>query len=155
MRLTGYPDFTYNGMPDKRREIDRDGLVTVGDIGYLDKEGYLFLCDRLRDTINSGGVKIYPPEIESVLITMTGIRDCAVFGIPDEDFGEAVCAYVEPQPGARLTADAIRAFLRKHIAGYKVPKVIQFCDQLPREDSGKIFKRKLRAPYWEGTGRQI
>ena len=102
-----------------------------------------------------GGVKIYPPEIESVLITMDGVRDCAVFGIPDDEYGEAVCAHVQPQQGTKPTAEAIKSFLRARIAGYKVPKVVEFQDELPREDSGKIFKRKLRAPYWDATGRQI
>ncbi len=136
-------DFTYHGMDDKRREIEREGLITCGDVGYLDADGYLFLCDRVRDMVISGGVNIYPAEIESVLITMPGVRDCAVFGIPDEEYGEALCAYVEPQDGACLTPEAIRAFLRPHLAGYKVPKLIEFSTSLPREDSGKIFKRSF------------
>ena len=90
-----------------------------------------------------------------MLITLPGVRDCAIFGIPDEEYGEAVCAYVEPQDGERLSADDVRSFLRLHVAGYKVPKLVEFRDVLPREDSGKIFKRKLRAPYWAGAGRQI
>jgi long-chain acyl-CoA synthetase len=155
MRINGGSDFTYNGMDDQRRAIERDGLITCGDVGYIDEDGYLFLCDRVRDMVISGGVNIYPAEIESVLITMPGVRDCAVFGIPNEEYGEVVCACVEPQDGVRLSADDIRTFLRLHLAGYKVPKVIEFRDTLPREDSGKIFKRKLRAAYWEGTGREI
>ena len=155
VRLRGFPDFTYNRMDDKRREVERDGLITCGDVGYLDEDGYLFLCDRVRDMVISGGVNIYPAEIESVLITMPGVKDCAVFGIPDEDFGEQLCAYVEPQDGDRISAEEVRSFLRRHVAGYKVPKRIEFRSGLPREDSGKIFKRKLRAPYWENAGRQI
>src|SRR5262249_30100349 len=103
----------------------------------------------------SGGVNIYPAEIEGILVTMDGVKDCAVFGIPDAEYGEIVCACVQPQEGAALTEEATRSFLRQHIAGYKVPKVVTFMDTLPREDSGKIFKRKLRAPYWEGAGRLI
>lgn len=155
MKLGGFPDFTYHGMDDKRREVERDGLVTCGDVGYLDEEGYLFLCDRVRDMVISGGVNIYPAEIENVLVTMPGVRDCAVFGIPDDEYGEALCAHVEPEHGAPLKAEEVRAFLRTHLAGYKVPKVIEFAVDLPREDSGKIFKRKLRAAYWENAGRQI
>jgi long-chain acyl-CoA synthetase len=155
MRTVGSGDFTYHGMDDKRREIERRGLITVGDIGYVDEDGYVFLCDRARDMVISGGVNIYPAEIESVLITMPGVRDCAVFGIPDDEYGEALCAHIEPQDGARLSVEAVRSFLAPHIARYKVPKVIEFRDTLPREDSGKIFKRKLRAPYWEQVGRQI
>ena len=86
---------------------------------------------------------------------MPGVQDCAVFGIPDEEYGESLAAYIELQEGATLTADAVRAWLRERIAAYKVPQLVRFERSLPREDSGKIFKRKLRAPYWEKTGRQI
>jgi long-chain acyl-CoA synthetase len=150
-----YTDFTYNNDDAKRREIALGDLVTVGDVGYQDEDGYLFLCDRKRDMIISGGVNIYPAEIESVLIQMPGVRDCAVFGIPDEEFGEQICAHVEPLPGAAIDAIAVRSFLGQHVARYKVPKVVELADALPREDSGKIFKRKLRAPYWEKAGRSI
>jgi long-chain acyl-CoA synthetase len=155
LRLEGFPDFTYNRLPDKRREIERDGLVTVGDVGYLDEDGYLFLCDRKRDMVISGGVNIYPAEIEAALIAMPGIHDCAVFGIPDEEYGEALCAHIEPESGVELGADEVHRFLVSKLARYKVPKMIEFNRELPREDSGKIFKRKLRAPYWEQAGRQI
>ena len=155
LRIDGFPDFTYNGLDDKRREIDRDGLVTAGDVGYLDEDGYLFLCDRKKDMVISGGVNIYPAEIEAAIITLPGVQDCAVFGIPDEEFGESLCAYIEPRPGYNLSADEVRKVLSGKIARYKVPKVIEFRSELPREDSGKIFRRKLRAPYWEKVGRQI
>ena len=148
-------EFTYNNDEAKRREVALGDLVTVGDIGYMDADGFLFLCDRKRDMIISGGVNIYPAEIEGALIQMPGVRDCAVFGIPDEEFGEQICAYVEPLPGAAIDAIAVRAFLGGHVARYKVPKVVEFAAALPREDSGKIFKRKLRAPYWERAGRSI
>jgi long-chain acyl-CoA synthetase len=155
VRIEGFPDFTYNGLDEKRREVGRDGLVTVGDVGYLDEDGYLFLCDRKRDMVISGGVNIYPAEIEAALIAMPGVHDCAVFGIPDEEYGEALCAYVEAEAGVELSANEVREFLADRLARYKVPKVIEFSSELPREDSGKIFKRKLRAPYWEKAGRQI
>ena len=103
----------------------------------------------------SGGVNIYPAEIEAVLIDMPGVHDCAVFGIPDEDYGEALCAYVEPLDGAALDTDSVRAYLRERIANYKVPKTVEFQTNLPREDSGKIFKRRLRDPYWRNAGRNI
>jgi long-chain acyl-CoA synthetase len=152
-------EFTYNNDDAKRREIALDDLVTVGDIGYQDAEGFVFLCDRKRDMIISGGVNIYPAEIESVLIQMPGVRDCAVFGIPDEEFGEQICAHVElavePAAGAAIDATAVRSWLGQHVARYKVPRVVEFSAALPREDSGKIFKRKLRAPYWEKAGRSI
>jgi len=150
-----YNDFTYHNDDAKRREIALGDLVTVGDMGYQDEDGYLFLCDRKRDMIISGGVNIYPAEIESVLIQMPGVRDCAVFGIPDEEFGEQICAHVEPLADAALDAASVRSFLGQHLARYKVPRVVELAASLPREDSGKIFKRKLRAPYWEKAGRSI
>jgi long-chain acyl-CoA synthetase len=155
LRIREFPDFTYNGLHEMRLEIERDGLVTAGDVGYLDEDGYLFLCDRKKDMVISGGVNIYPAEIEAALISMPGVHDCAVFGIPDPEYGESLCAYLEPEPGAGLNADEVRRFLTSRLARYKVPKVVEFHSELPREDSGKIFKRKLRAPYWEKAGRQI
>jgi long-chain acyl-CoA synthetase len=149
------PDFTYHGLPDKRREIERDGLISLGDVGYLDEDGCLFLCDRKRDMVISGGVNIYPAEIEAVLLALPGVRDCAVFGIPHEEFGEALCACIEPEPGAALDEATIRAFLSERLADFKVPRMIRFETGLPREDSGKLVKRKLRDPYWEASGRRI
>jgi long-chain acyl-CoA synthetase len=148
-------NFTYHGMADQRAAIERDGVVSIGDVGYLDEDGYLFLCDRKRDMVISAGVNIYPAEIEAALLALSGVRDCAVFGIPNELYGEALCAYVEPEPGATLEEAAVRAFLAERLADFKVPRVIRFETGLPREDSGKIMKRKLRDPYWEATGRRI
>jgi long-chain acyl-CoA synthetase len=155
LRLDGYPDFTYHGRDEQRRAIERDGLLATGDVGYLDEDGYLFLCDRKKDMVISGGVNIYPAELEAVLLTIPGVHDCAVFGIPDEEYGETLCAYIEPEPGRTLNVREVRAFLADKLARYKIPKVIEFHCDLPREDSGKIFKRKLRVPYWAHTGRQI
>src|SRR4051794_5969046 len=148
VRLHTWPDFTYRGDDDKRRSIERDGLVTSGDIGYLDGDGFLSLNDRRNDMIISGGVNIYPAEIEACLLGLEGVRDCAVFGIPDDGMGEAVCAYVDPDPAAGLTAGTVRDHVGAHLARYKVPRVVEFSDTLPREDSGKVFKRLLREPYW-------
>lgn len=154
-RLLDVSDFTYHGDAGKRAEADRSGLVAPGDIGYLDEDGFLFISDRKKDMVISGGVNIYPAEIESVLIDMPGVHDCAVFGIPDEEFGEALCAVIEPEPDARLDAAAVRGWLRERVAGYKVPRQVEFRTDLPREDSGKIFKRKLREPYWQEAKRAI
>jgi long-chain acyl-CoA synthetase len=155
-RLEFLPEFTYHQLPDKRAEIDRDGFITSGDVGYLDEAGYLFLCDRKRDMVISGGVNIYPAEIEAVLINCPGVKDCAVFGIPDSEYGEALMAIIEAQPGVPPPAIAnVRTYLAQHLAGYKVPKRIEFGTNLPREDSGKIFKRRLRDPYWVNAGRAI
>jgi long-chain acyl-CoA synthetase len=154
-RFATLPDFTYHNKPQERAAIERDGLITSGDMGYLDQDGYLFLCDRKRDMVISGGVNIYPAEIEAALYAMPGVKDCAVFGIPDAEFGEALMAMVEPLDGAALTAADVRAHLKAHLADYKVPKAIEIARDLPREDSGKIFKRRLRDPYWQGAGRRI
>jgi long-chain acyl-CoA synthetase len=154
-RRSDVPEFTYQRDPDKRRLIERDGLITNGDVGYLDADGYLFLCDRRRDMVISGGVNIYPSEIEDVLVRHPAVRDCAVFGIPDPEYGEALAAVIQPTPGTALSAEEIRDHLRKHLAAYKLPRVVEFRDELPREDTGKIFKRKLREPYWQQAGRQI
>ena len=155
VRMTTGSDFTYHGDDEKRRKAERDGLISVGDIGYVDKDGFLFLCDRRNHMVISGGVNIYPAEIEAEILKIPGVADCGVFGIPDAEFGEALCAVVQPQPGARITENDIKGYLRDHLAKYKVPKVVAFHAELPREDSGKIFKRKLRDPYWEKAGRKI
>ncbi len=154
-RIAGNPDFTYHNKPEKRAEIDRDGFITSGDVGYIDEDGYVFICDRKRDMVISGGVNIYPAEIESALHAVPGVHDCAVFGIPDEEFGEALMAVIEPQPGVVLDLDSVRSQLKRQLADYKVPKQIEIQSNLPREDSGKIFKRRLRDPYWARAGRTI
>ena len=154
-RIAGNPDFTYHNKPEKRAEIDRDGFITSGDVGYIDADGYVFICDRKRDMVISGGVNIYPAEIEAALHAVPGVHDCAVFGIPDEEFGEALMAVVEPQAGVTLDIADIRAQLKTSLADYKVPKHVEILKDLPREDSGKIFKRRLRDPYWERAGRRI
>jgi long-chain acyl-CoA synthetase len=149
------PNFTYHNKPEKRAEIERDGFITSGDVGYIDADGYVFICDRKRDMVISGGVNIYPAEIEAALHALPGVHDCAVFGIPDDEFGEALMAVVEPQSGVTLDIAEIRARLKASLADYKVPKHVEILENLPREDSGKIFKRRLRDPYWERAGRRI
>jgi long-chain acyl-CoA synthetase len=148
-------DFTYHGDDAKRRRAELNGLISVGDIGYLDADGFLHLCDRRTDMVISGGVNIYPAEIESALVQLPEVADCAVFGVPDEELGEALLACVQPAFDIEPDESAIRTRLRALLAGYKVPKRFVFMEQLPREDSGKIFKRKLREPYWAGRERRI
>ena len=150
-----YADFNYIGNPEARQRMERKGLKTLGDVGYLDEDGYLFIVDRAADLVISGGVNIYPAEIEAVLQLMPGVADCAVFGIPDAEFGEALAAVVQPAAGEVLDAVQVQSFLRSRLAGFKVPKVITFQQEMPREDTGKIFKRKLREPYWSGLARRI
>ncbi len=149
------PDFSYVGNDEARARMEVRGLKTMGDVGYLDDEGFLFIVDRQADMVISGGVNIYPVEIEHVLQAMPGVVDCAVFGIPDDEFGEALAAAVLPAPGAALSAEAVRAWLHERVAGFKVPRVVTLHDTLPREDTGKIFKRRLREPYWAGRARRV
>jgi long-chain acyl-CoA synthetase len=142
------PDFTYRGRPESRREVDLDGLVTCGDVGHFDEDGYLFLSDRKRDMVISGGVNIYPAEIEAALVGHGGVKDCAVFGVPDEEFGEALHACVLPvDAAAGIDVAELRAYLASRLARYKIPKHFEVVTELPREDSGKLFKRKLRAAH--------
>jgi long-chain acyl-CoA synthetase len=142
LRIHGTPDFTFHGDPEKRTAVEYDGLITCGDMGWLDEEGYLFLCDRRVDMVISGGVNIYPAEVEAALLEHPGVSDCAVFGIPDPEFGEALVAHVEADGGVK--PDELKAFLRGRIAGYKVPRHVVISDALPREETGKIMKRRLR-----------
>jgi long-chain acyl-CoA synthetase len=154
MRVPCYADFTYLNHPEKRASVERDGLISVGDVGYL-KDGHLYLCDRRSDMVISGGTNIYPAEIEMTLLQCPGVQDCAVFGIPDEEFGESLAAAVQLLPGATLTDQDIRDYLGARLAKYKVPRRVDFHAELPRQDSGKIFKRQLREPFWAAAGRQI
>ena len=154
-RQSAYPDFTYTNNAEARAALERDGLWSVGDMGYLDAEGFLYVADRKSDMVISGGANIYPAEIEAALMTMPGVADCAVFGIPDAEFGEALAAAVQVRPEKKLSASDVQQYLRQRIAGYKVPRTVTFHDALPREDSGKIFKRFLKEPYWRSAGRRI
>ena len=151
LRTEAYSDFTYHGRPDQRRQVDRGGLVTCGDVGYQDSDGFLFICDRKRDMVISGGVNIYPAEIENVLVNCPGVRDCAVFGVPDDEFGESLIAAIEPELESKPSPADIAAYLEKRLARFKVPKRFVFHDALPREASGKIFKRRLRERYLQSV----
>jgi acyl-CoA synthetase (AMP-forming)/AMP-acid ligase II len=133
----------------------RGDFHTVGDIAYWDDEGYLYICDRKNDMIISGGMNIYPAEIEAALEQHPGVYDVAVFGIPSEQWGEVVHATVVRSPGSSLTGEEITAFAREHLASYKVPRSVDFMDELPRTGSGKLLKRQLRAPYWAGRTAQV
>jgi acyl-CoA synthetase (AMP-forming)/AMP-acid ligase II len=133
----------------------RDGFHTVGDIGYWDDEGYLYICDRKTDMIIFAGMNIYPAEIEAALDQHPGIYDVAVFGIPSEEWGEIVHATVVRAAGSSLTGEDITTFARAALAGYKVPRSVDFVDELPRTGSGKVLKRQLRAPYWAGRSTQV
>jgi long-chain acyl-CoA synthetase len=145
--------FEYHKDQTKTGKAWHDGFFTVGDAGYLDEDGYLFLVDRKADMIISGGVNIYPAEIEAVLVDHPKVADVAVFGIPNEDWGEEVKAVVQPvagiAPGPELQAELF-AFAEPRLAKYKLPRSIDFTEELPRDPNGKLYKKKLRDPYWQG-----
>ena len=154
----GGSTFAYHKAEQKTRESRVGDLFTVGDIGYLDEDGYLFLMDRKNDMIISGGVNIYPAEIEGELVMHPAVADVAVFGVPDEEWGEAIKAVIQPSPGfapsPELTAE-ILAWAAGRLAKYKLPKTVDYLDQLPRDDNGKLYKRKLRDPEWAGREKAI
>ena len=133
-------------------------MSTVGDMGYLDQDGYLYLTDRSSFMIISGGVNIYPQECENLLVTHPQVADAAVFGVPNEDFGEEVKAVVELVAGVAAgpeLAQALMAFCAEHLARHKCPRSIDFTDRLPRLPTGKLYKRTLRDPYWAGHTNRI
>jgi long-chain acyl-CoA synthetase len=134
--------------------ITPDGWLRTGDAGYVDDEGYIFLFDRVKDMIVTGGENVYPAEVENVLIEHPGIGDVAVFGVPDPKWGEAVKAIVVPA-GTEPTESDVIAFARERLAGYKLPKSVDFAASLPRNPSGKLLKRDLREPYWKGVERRV
>lgn len=135
--------------------ITPDGWLKTGDAGYVDHEGYVYLHDRVKDMIVSGGENVYPTEIENVLMTHPDVADVAVIGVPDPAWGEAVKAIVVPAAGSSPGEGDLIAYARDRLAGFKLPKSVSFADDLPRTPSGKILKRALREPYWEGVGRRI
>ncbi len=150
-RVEGPPE--YHGDPEKTRAmVLPDGRFTVGDVGWLDDDGYLYLADRRVDLIISGGTNIYPAEVEAVLSQYPDVADVAVFGIPHPDWGQEVKAVVEPVADATLDVDALLDFAAEHLAPFKLPKSVDVVDALPREASGKLKKHKLRSPYWEHAG---
>ncbi|MCW5732173.1 MAG: fatty acid--CoA ligase, partial [Alphaproteobacteria bacterium] len=145
----------YWNLADATARAIRDGWFHTGDAGYMDEDGYLYIYDRVKDMIVSGGENIYPAEVESAIFSHPAIADAAVIGVPDEKWGEAVKAVVVLRPDARLEAEELISFLRGRIAGFKVPKSVDFVGVLPRNPSGKLLKRELRRPYWEGRERQV
>ena len=145
----------YYKQPDSYAAAQRGDLHTVGDIAYRDDEGFIYICDRKTDMIISGGMNVYPAEIEAVPEQHPAIFDAAVFGIPSEEWGELVHATVVLAPGAALSAPDVIAYAREHLASYKLPRSVEFTGELPRTGSGKILKRELRAPFWAGQPSQL
>jgi len=154
-RLEAFGDFEYANDPEGRKSAEKHGHVSVGDLGWMDEDGYLYITDRKKDMIISGGANIFPAEIEAVLMRASFIQDAAVFGAPDAEFGEQIVAAIEPAAGWVPNAEEVKQFLTGKLARMKHPRIIDFHARLPREDSGKIFKPRLREPYWRDAGRKV
>jgi fatty-acyl-CoA synthase/long-chain acyl-CoA synthetase len=146
---------TYHKAQEKYEAERRGDFHTVGDVAYFDDEGFFFICDRKKDMIISGGMNVYPAEIEAVLECHPDVYDVAVIGVPSEEWGESVHAVVVPVPGRALDAEQVVAHAREHLAGYKIPRSVSFAQELPRTGSGKILKRVLREPFWRGHDRRV
>ena len=145
----------YWKLPEETAEALRNGWLHTGDLGYMDEEGYIFLVDRRKDMIVSGGENVFSVEVENVLYQHPAVLETAVIGIPSRQWGEAVHAVVVLKPNQQLTEPEVIEFCRQHIAGYKVPRSVEFSEALPKSGAGKILKRNLRDKYWEGQGRNI
>jgi long-chain acyl-CoA synthetase len=145
----------YYKRPDATGKSLHDGFFSVGDVAYRDADGYYFICDRRVDMIISGGVNIYPAEVEAVLHAHPSVMDAAVVGVPDEQWGESVKAVVQLRPGEKATAEELIDFCAGRLASYKKPRSIDFVAELPRDAAGKLLKRSIREPYWAATGRRI
>ncbi|MFR9774027.1 class I adenylate-forming enzyme family protein [Nocardia sp. SC052] len=151
LAINGY----LNAPPLSPEDLDVEGFFRVGDVGRIDEQGYLYLVDRSKDLIVAGGVNIYPAEVEAALLKHPAIQDAAVIGIPDDDFGERVKAFCEVKPSHSVDEAEILQHCRRHLASYKCPRSVEIIDELPRNAMGKVLKRNLRQPYWEGQERSI
>lgn len=145
----------YWNLPEATAKTLVDGWLYTGDAARMDEEGFIYIQDRIKDMIVSGGENIYPKEVENALFDHPGIVDAAVIGIPDDKYGEAILAFVQTRDGGALDKDALIAFCRERLAGYKVPRAFEFIELVPRNASGKILKKDLREPYWAGVERRV
>ena len=145
----------YWNKPEATAASIHDGWMRTGDAAYLDEDGYVFIYDRVKDMIVTGGENVYPAEVENAIFGHPDVADVAVIGVPDEKWGEAVKAIVVAKPGATRDAADIIAWARERIASYKVPKSVDFVDAIPRNITGKILRRELRKPYWKGRERMV
>jgi long-chain acyl-CoA synthetase len=145
----------YLGQEPLGEDTVKDGFYRTGDVGHLDRDGFLFITDRIKDMIVAGGVNIYPAEIEKALVEYPGVVDAAVIGIPEPDFGEQPLAFIVAAPGVELTTDDLLSFLDGRLASFKKPRQFVFVDELPLSPMGKVLKTELRAPYWEGRERRV
>jgi len=145
----------YHATAEKVGELREQGWKSVGDVAYVDDEGYVHICDRKKDMIISGGINIYPAEIEAVLHAHDDVMDAAVFGVPSDEWGEAVHAVVAPRPGHDIDIAALEAHANEHLAGFKRPRSWEVRESLPRTESGKLLKRNLRDEHWKGRDQKV
>jgi acyl-CoA synthetase (AMP-forming)/AMP-acid ligase II len=145
----------YWRLPEDTDRALRGGWLHTGDAGYCDEDGYIYVSDRIKDMIVSGGENVYPREVEDVLFEMPGVADCAVIGVPDGRWGETVKAVVVVRAGEHLTADEVVTWCGERLAGFKRPRSVDFVERLPRNPSGKVLKNELRKRYWSGRGRAV
>jgi len=146
---------SYYNLPEETAKSVTGGWVHTGDAGYVDAEGYLYLKDRIKDMVVSGGENIYPVEVENAIAHHPAVVDVAVIGVPNEKYGESLLAFVVLGDGASLSVADMVKFCRDKIAGYKIPRQLEIIAEMPRNPSGKILKKELRKPYWEGVNRAI
>jgi acyl-CoA synthetase (AMP-forming)/AMP-acid ligase II len=145
----------YYKAPEKTAEAIIDGWLHTGDVGHLDEDGFLFITDRKKDMIITGGFNVYPSEVEQVIWSHPAVQDCAVIGVPDAQWGEAVKAVVELNAGQRVGAEELIALCKDRLGSVKAPKSVEFVDSLPRSPVGKVLKKDLRAKYWQNEARRI
>jgi acyl-CoA synthetase (AMP-forming)/AMP-acid ligase II len=145
----------YYKNPEESAKAFKDGQFHTGDIGFKDDQGWIYISDRKKDMIISGGFNIYPSEIERVLLTHPAVQDCAVIGVPDSEWGEAVKAVIELKPGAEAAIAEFEAICRAALAGYKIPKTFEIWPEIPRSPVGKVLKRAVRERYWRDSIRGV
>jgi fatty-acyl-CoA synthase len=145
----------YWNLPEATDRSLVNGWMHTGDAAYMDEEGFIYIQDRIKDMVVSGGENVYPSEVESALFEHDAVLDAAVIGIPSERWGEEVLAFLQLRPGESVTTEEIVDFCRDRLAGYKIPRRIEVIDQIPRNASGKVLKKDLREPYWKGVQRRV
>jgi len=147
---------SYWNNPQETALAFRDGLFRTGDVGYRDAEGFFYILDRLKDMIVTGSENVYSGEVEAVIYAHPAVREAAVFGIPDPQWGELVMAYIVLKPGKSLSADELITYCRRNLANYKIPRRVEFSEtELPKSGSGKILKRVLRERFWSHQERAV
>jgi long-chain acyl-CoA synthetase len=154
----GGPSFSYHRDPEQTAQAYRGAAFTLGDVGYLDPDGFLFVVDRSKDMIITGGTNVYPAEVEAELAVHPDVQDCAVVGAPDAEWGETVYAFVQLRPGREPTpelAAALIDYCRGRLASFKCPRVVEFRAELPRTETGKLYKRLIRDELWAAASRNI